>query len=769
LSSQFEEDEMDTDEIILQRIGVDTQTATDSILRTREDIQNIQDAVVGDTETEIDIVSEATVLKENIELARKDVGQLKIDIDQFQLNQKQRYEALMKKELAEEAEQKRKELEEDNRRKNEEDIIAVENARRLKEDQQQRMRELGDEQDENEKRRKQAELKSLRDELDREAEENRLRQKQEIMNILEGDNVEILKMKDQVLVLVDKQEKIGHIRRKRRELYTIPEDEETRDELEMNGLVEKTAELYNALLSNEKQMYKLKDDVKQKDYKELMNDVMYVETDVTIQSKTLKNISIDTDDIYKKHELMLNEGLKQRGMDTKKQELLNYLDEDIVKLNKIKTEIKNVRSSQENIGNIIDQRRKIFPVGKEKEMSDDAELNSLMERTSKLYDSTQKMCMDISNMEAEIESTDPVILLTHLTTAKREIEAISEILTALKEDTNKCLEIHEKLFKQGIKQKDDEEKAKKQMQEDADSLNKLKNDAENIAVKQMDLEAELKRTCKEDEVEKGRRLTELEKLKQQQNELSNIEKSLDETSEKYEEWKDFQWTEAEESELIKYGMISSLAMPSFPLGLIKDPALLAAIQKRHAELLDLRKSLKKDAMRMQEICEALEEMERRQREAELRRICEQSKEWIKDFVPSGPAEFGTEPVFRSDFHMDPEEARARAASRKASRLQSRESSVTPLEDIGAARGYDDILLGYTARSRQQSLDRRSGSVEDGKRDPEANGPSGGQRRSRRQEKEVPSPKIEPTAVGLEENLRKPPTAPRRKRDKLNIA
>ena len=85
---------------------------------------------------------------------------------------------------------------------------------------------------------------------------------------------------------------------------------------------------------------------------------------------------------------------------------------------------------------------------------------------------------------------------------------------------------------------------------------------------------------------------------------------------------------------------------------------------------------------MQEICEALEEMERRQREAELRRIAEQSTEWIKDFVPSGPAEFGAEPVFRSDFHIDPEEARAAAACRKESRMQSRESSMPRLEEIG---------------------------------------------------------------------------------------
>ena len=88
---------------------------------------------------------------------------------------------------------------------------------------------------------------------------------------------------------------------------------------------------------------------------------------------------------------------------------------------------------------------------------------------------------------------------------------------------------------------------------------------------------------------------------------------------------------------------------------------------------------------MKEICDAIEEMEQRQREAELKRLAQQSKEWINDLVPRGSAMFGSEPSFKSDFHIDPEEARARAASRRASRMASRESSVTPLETLGTLK------------------------------------------------------------------------------------
>ena len=77
-------------------------------------------------------------------------------------------------------------------------------------------------------------------------------------------------------------------------------------------------------------------------------------------------------------------------------------------------------------------------------------------------------------------------------------------------------------------------------------------------------------------------------------------------------WRDFQWSEAEEAELNRFGMISSLAMPSFPAGLVKDPALLAAITKRHQELLQIRRKLAAEEARMKEICAALEEMELRQ-------------------------------------------------------------------------------------------------------------------------------------------------------------
>jgi hypothetical protein len=58
-------DEVDTDEMILERICVDTQAATDDILKTREDIQKVQDTVLVQLNDDVDVVGEAAFLQVN--------------------------------------------------------------------------------------------------------------------------------------------------------------------------------------------------------------------------------------------------------------------------------------------------------------------------------------------------------------------------------------------------------------------------------------------------------------------------------------------------------------------------------------------------------------------------------------------------------------------------------------------------------------------------------------------------------------------------------
>ena len=70
---------------------------------------------------------------------------------------------------------------------------------------------------------------------------------------------------------------------------------------------------------------------------------------------------------------------------------------------------------------------------------------------------------------------------------------------------------------------------------------------------------------------------------------------------------------------------------------------------------------------------------------------------------------------------------------------------------GASKGYEEELLGYTARSRQQSLDRRSTCSANTAERKQAGKPS------------METPELKKTAST--EERKKPPTAPRRKREK----
>ena len=117
-------------------------------------------------------------------------------------------------------------------------------------------------------------------------------------------------------------------------------------------------------------------------------------------------------------------------------------------------------------------------------------------------------------------------MISHLKTVVSDTYRNLGIFPKLKIETDNLLEEHKEMLRQSIKQKEDEENTRRQLQEDGDSLNKLKNDAQHISEKQKDLESELLNSCEEDEEEKKRRLAVLETLLQQQRDLSAIEKNM---------------------------------------------------------------------------------------------------------------------------------------------------------------------------------------------------------------------------------------------------
>lgn len=202
----------------------------------------------------------------------QNVKQLKIDIEEFLKHQSESYKDLL-----------RKMKEEDDRRRLEEE-------------------------EEEERRKRMARELHL---LDLEAEENRLRQKQEILQMLDGDMLELNKMKDQVLLLVGKQKKIKKIRRKRRQLPTILEEdgeEEGEEDADLSDLMSRTSSLLSNIDDNENKILALKSDVDGEE--DLMSEVRSLEDDIIKQSKTVEELTQATNKLYDDEDKLLQQKLR---------------------------------------------------------------------------------------------------------------------------------------------------------------------------------------------------------------------------------------------------------------------------------------------------------------------------------------------------------------------------------------------------------------------------------------------------------------------------
>ena len=202
----------------------------------------------------------------------QNVKQLKIDIEEFLKHQSESYKDLLRK------------------MKEEED------KRRLEEE------------EEEERRKRMARELHL---LDLEAEENRLRQKQEILQMLDGDMLELNKMKDQVLLLVGKQKKIKKIRRKRRQLPTILEEdgeEEGEEDADLSDLMSRTSSLLSNIDDNENKILALKSDVDGEE--DLMSEVRSLEDDIIKQSKTVEELTQATNKLYDDEDKLLQQKLR---------------------------------------------------------------------------------------------------------------------------------------------------------------------------------------------------------------------------------------------------------------------------------------------------------------------------------------------------------------------------------------------------------------------------------------------------------------------------
>ena len=187
-----------------------------------------------------------------------------------------------------------------------------------------------------------------------EAEENRLRQKQEILQMLDGDMLELNKMKDQVLLLVGKQKKIKKIRRKRRQLPTILEEdgeEEGEEDADLSDLMSRTSSLLSNIDDNENKILALKSDVDGEE--DLMSEVRSLEDDIIKQSKTVEELTQATNKLYYDEDKLLQQKLlKDQEMEQRKgaaeQNLLDIKD----KYGNLITATAKIIEQQRDVGEI---------------------------------------------------------------------------------------------------------------------------------------------------------------------------------------------------------------------------------------------------------------------------------------------------------------------------------------------------------------------------------------------------------------------------------
>ena len=145
--------------------------------------------------------------------------------------------------------------------------------------------------------------------------------------MLEADTAELARMEDAVLILVDRQKRISGIRRQRRTLYTIPEEEERDEDEELRLLMERTDRLLATLRANGQDIGRLRSELDTAAFTEsssgLLQALHNLELELQQRAVNLGEIHADTEHCHNKHAQRLEEGLrKQREEEAERTQLV---------------------------------------------------------------------------------------------------------------------------------------------------------------------------------------------------------------------------------------------------------------------------------------------------------------------------------------------------------------------------------------------------------------------------------------------------------------
>ena len=151
--------------------------------------------------------------------------------------------------------------------------------------------------------------------LELEAEESRMKQRQEMLHMLDGDMTDLHNMKDQVLVVVDKQKKIKGVVQKRLELHPIREEEQAGNDSDIKTLMNRTSTLFSCLADDENKVLTLKGKIASMNPDELSDEVRDIKTEIINKSKQIQELSEETDIMYDKEQKLLDEACVMKETD----------------------------------------------------------------------------------------------------------------------------------------------------------------------------------------------------------------------------------------------------------------------------------------------------------------------------------------------------------------------------------------------------------------------------------------------------------------------
>jgi hypothetical protein len=274
----------------------------------------------------------------------------------------------------------------------------------------------------------------------------------------------------------------------------------------------------------------------------------------------------------------------EKNYQRQREEILVMLEADTAELARMEDAVLILVDKQKKIRGIQRQRRILYTIPEEDERDEEEELRWLVERTDRLLAALRANGQDIDRLRTELNLTEKTTelapsLMKALQSLEKELQERAVNLREIHEETEQCHDKHAQRLEAGQRKRREEEEERAQLARDEVDLCQLKMETDAVKRRQNKMQLELEGAVSNTPAEEADKANELEALKAQRADLAALEEDIFNTARGIEDWKSFTWPEEVESEMNRYGMVGSLAMPAFPEHLLRNPALQVVMDK----------------------------------------------------------------------------------------------------------------------------------------------------------------------------------------------